>query len=191
MAGDAPLDTERLFGRRAPLVVEIGCGAGEVLVALAAAHPEQNHLGIEVYRPGVGRLLRALDEQGLANVRVAIGDATEVLRRGLAPACVDVLLVFFPDPWPKKRHHKRRLLQPAFLELACTRLADHGRLYVATDWAEYAEQILAAAAEVPGLVNLGVTGDYAPRPRWRPLTRFEARALREGRRVYDLLFARR
>lgn len=187
----AVADLDAVFGRRAPRIVEIGCGAGEVLAGLAARHPENDYLGIEVYRPGIGRLLRELDRGALANVRVAVADAAELFARRLAPASLTAVLIFFPDPWPKKRHHKRRLIQPAFLEQVRDALAGHGRLYLATDWPDYAAYMLAAAAAVPGLVNLGICADYAPRPRWRPTTRFEARALAAGRRIHELLYARR
>ncbi|MCC7410785.1 MAG: tRNA (guanosine(46)-N7)-methyltransferase TrmB [Gammaproteobacteria bacterium] len=185
-----PLEPAAVFGRHAPFLLEIGCGAGELLVSLATARPEQDYLGIEVYRPGVGRLLQALARQGCDNVRVLASDAAEVLEQRLRPESLDGVYVFFPDPWPKKRHHKRRLLNRDVLGCIASRLKEHGRLYVATDWSDYAAAVLEAARQVPQLTNLGAGAELAPRPRWRPLTRFERRALDAGRPVIDLVFAR-
>jgi tRNA (guanine-N7-)-methyltransferase len=183
-----PLDFAALFGRRAPVVVEIGSGMGETTARIASEHPETDYLAIEVHAPGVGSLLKRVEEEGLANVRVVQHDAVEVMRDMVPPDSLAAIHVFFPDPWPKKRHHKRRLLQPAFAALAASRLARGGQLHVATDWQEYAEHVLAVLSEVPGLRNSAA--GFAPRPPWRPETKFERRGLRLGHGVWDLLFTR-
>ncbi len=184
-----PLDAEAVFGRRAPLVVEIGFGMGDATAQIAAAMPDHDFLGIEVHVAGVGALLRRIGERGLANVRIVQHDAVEVLRSMIAPATLAGVHVFFPDPWPKKRHHKRRLIQPPFVALLAERLAPGGYLHCATDWQPYAEQMLEVLAAEPRLVN---TADgFAPRPAHRPLTKFEARGLELGHGVWDLVFRRR
>jgi tRNA (guanine-N7-)-methyltransferase len=186
----ALLDLEPVFDRSAPLSVEIGFGNGDNLLALAAAHPERNYLGIEVHLPGVGRLLHLLAEHGQRNVRVICRDAVEVLGGQLAPECIDELLILFPDPWPKKRHHKRRLVQPPFVELAVSRLARGGVLRLATDWEPYAHEMLATLAANPRLCNQAPDGGFIPRPEERPVTRFERRGERLGHGVWDLAFVR-
>ena len=187
--GDVPIDFAALFGRRAPVVLEIGFGMGHTTAEIAAARPDTDFLGIEVYTPGVGSLLRALDARGLANVRVTQRDAVEVLRDRIAPDSLAGVHVYFPDPWPKARHHKRRLIQPPFVTELAARLAPGGYLHCATDWAPYAEQMLEVLSAEPRLAN---TADgYAPRPDWRPLTKFERRGLRLGHGVWDLMFVRR
>jgi tRNA (guanine-N7-)-methyltransferase len=183
-----PLDFKALFGREAPVVVEIGSGMGETTARIAAENPESDYVAIEVHAPGVGSLLRRVDEEGLTNVRVVQHDAFEVLRDMVPAGSLAGIHVFFPDPWPKKRHHKRRLVQPAFAELAASRLARGGRLHVATDWQEYADQILAVLSVVPGLTN--TAAGFAPRPAWRPETKFEQRGRRLGHGVWDVLFTR-
>lgn len=186
---DAPLDLDAAFGRSAPHILEIGCGMGETTVAIAAAHPGIDYLGIEVHTPGVGSLLKQIDAANLANVRVIQHDAVAVLRQMIAPSSLDGIHIFFPDPWPKKRHHKRRLIQPPFVALAASRLKAGGYLHAATDWHEYAEQMLAVLGAEPLLANSAET--YAPRPEYRPQTKFEARGLRLGHGVWDLVFRRR
>jgi tRNA (guanine-N7-)-methyltransferase len=188
--GDGPLDLDALFGRRAPRVLEIGFGMGGSLLAMAAAAPEQDFLGIEVHRPGIGRLLAGLEAQGLGNVRVAEGDAVLLLRERLAEGTLDRLLLFFPDPWPKKRHHKRRLLQAGFVALAASRLQPGGVLHAATDWEPYAEQMLELLGACPLLQNLAPDGRYVPRPAYRPPTKFEQRGRALGHGVWDLMFRR-
>jgi tRNA (guanine-N7-)-methyltransferase len=185
----ALLDRQRLFGRVAPLVVEIGFGAGEALAARAAAHPDEDHLGIEVHRPGVGRLLLECEAQRLTNVRVSTHDAVEVLRDQVAEGSLARVLLFFPDPWPKKRHHKRRIVQPEFVALVASRLAPGGVFQLATDWAPYAEQMREVLGACPLLADLH--GGWAPRPAARPLTRFERRGERLGHQVFDLEYRRR
>ena len=173
-----PLDFAALFGRRAPVVVEIGSGMGETTARIAAEHPEVDYLAIEVHAPGVGSLLRRVEEAGLSNVRVVQHDAVEVLRDMVPPDSLAAIHVFFPDPWPKKRHHKRRLLQPAFATLAASRLAKGGQLHVATDWREYADHVLAVLSSVPALRN--TARGFAERPAGRPETKFEQRGRRLG-----------
>lgn len=185
-----PLDLNSLFGREAPRTVEIGFGNGEHLASLAAAHPERDYLGIEVHRPGVGRLMLALESRGLTNVRVSSHDAVEVLQRQIAPESLDEVLILFPDPWPKKRHHKRRLIQPAFVERVASRLRPGGLLRLATDWQPYAEEMLATLRAQPTLRNLSADGTFVPRPTERAATRFEQRGERLGHRVWDLAFQR-
>jgi len=187
--GDHPIDFPALFGRTAPVVLEIGFGMGLTTAEIAAARPDTDFLGVEVYTPGVGSLLRQLELRGLANVRVIQQDAVEVLRERIAPGSLAGIHVYFPDPWPKKRHHKRRLIQPAFVARLAERLAPGGYLHCATDWSDYAEQMLAVLSAEPRLAN--TAGGYAPRPDWRPPTRFEQRGLRLGHGVWDLMFERR
>jgi tRNA (guanine-N7-)-methyltransferase len=184
----AALNLPLTFGRGAATILEIGFGMGETTSAIAQAHPEHNYLGVEVHSPGVGSLLKQIEERGLTNVRIVQHDAVEVVEHMLAPACLAGVHVFFPDPWPKKRHHKRRLIQPAFVHLLATRLAPGGYLHLATDWEEYAQQMLAVAQAEPALANLA--DGFAPRPDHRPLTKFEARGRNLGHGVWDVLFQR-
>jgi tRNA (guanine-N7-)-methyltransferase len=181
-----PLDLAALFGRVAPVVVEVGCGMGDATAALAAAEPERDVLAVDVHTPGVGNLLALVERLGLTNVRVAEGDAVVVLRDMLAPSSLDEVRVLFPDPWPKARHHKRRLVQPAFAELVSSRLRPGGRWHVATDWPPYAEQVLDVVAGCDVL-----DGGVTTRPPGRPVTRFERRALAAGRPVVDVVAVRR
>lgn len=183
---EAPVDLDAVFGRRAPRILEIGCGMGETTVAIAAAHPDTDYLGIEVHTPGVGSLLKQIDELGLTNVRVIQHDAVAVLQHMIAPASLDGMHVFFPDPWPKKRQQKRRLIQPAFAGLAASRLKPGGYLHSATDWQEYAAQMLSVLTAEPSLAN--TAADYAERPAYRPQTKFETRGLKLGHGVWDLVF---
>lgn len=186
--GDGPCDLDTVFGRRAPRMLEIGFGAGESLLAMAAAHPENDYLGIEVYRPGVGRLLKALDERGIANVRVLRDDAVEVLARMIPPEALDAVYLFFPDPWPKKRHHKRRIVQPEFAALVGSRLRPGGLFHMATDWEDYALQMMEVMSRAPGFENAAGSGRFSARPEWRTETRFERRGERLGHEVRDLVF---
>lgn len=188
--GDAPIDPAALFGRDAPLTVEVGFGNGEALLALAEAEPAHNFIGIEVYRPGQGRVLARVEQLGLRNVRVSGDDAVELIEKRIADASLDRVLVFFPDPWPKKRHHKRRLIQPRFAATLADKLRPGGRLYLATDWRDYAQQMLAVLDATDGLVNCHGTGRYAPRFARRPPTRFEQRGQRLGHPVWDLAYQR-
>ncbi|MFA5912696.1 MAG: tRNA (guanosine(46)-N7)-methyltransferase TrmB [Burkholderiales bacterium] len=180
------LDFEQVFGRRAPTILEIGFGMGETTARIAQAHPENNYLGIEVHTPGVGSLLKLIAENALVNLRLVQHDAVEVLDHMIAPASLAGAHIFFPDPWPKKRHHKRRLIQPAFVALLASRLAPGAYLHAATDWQEYAEQILAVFAAEPTLAN--TAPGFAPRPDYRPQTKFESRGLKLGHGVWDIVF---
>jgi tRNA (guanine-N7-)-methyltransferase len=184
----AAFDATRVFGRHAPLVVEIGFGMGQATAQIAAARPSDDFLGIEVHEPGIGALLQRIDEQRLANLRIVRHDAVEVLRDMIAPTSLSAVHVFFPDPWPKKRHWKRRLIQPPFVALLASRLAPGGTLHCATDWQPYAEQMLEVLSAEP-LLNNTAKG-YAPRPDYRPLTKFENRGLALGHGVWDLVFKR-
>ena len=184
------LDLDAVFGRHAPRVLEIGFGNGESLLQMALAAPEQDFLGIEVHRPGVGRLLHRIEEEQITNIRVMCTDAVEVLERQLPPDSLDRVLLFFPDPWHKKRHHKRRILQPAFAERVRSRLKPGGLFHMATDWENYAEHMLAVMSAVPGYRNTADDGAYVPRPDYRPLTKFEQRGQRLGHGVWDLIFER-
>ena len=186
-----PLSLDSLFGRAAPCTLEIGFGNGEHLAALAAAHPERDYFGIEVHRPGVGHLLLLASLNNLTNVRASSHDAVEVLREQIAEGSLDEVLVLFPDPWHKKRHHKRRLIQPPFVELIASRLRQGGVLRLATDWKEYALQMLEVLSAAKTLfTNLSPTGDWMPRPEERAPTRFEKRGARLGHGVWDLAFIR-
>ena len=184
-----PLDFRQLFGREAPSVLEIGFGMGETTAAIAAAHPDTDYLALEVHTPGVGSLLKHIAESRLSNLRIVQHDAVEVLEDMVPPDTLAGIHVFFPDPWPKKRHHKRRLIQAEFAHLAASRLRPGGYLHAATDWQEYAAHILEVLSSEPLLENTAV--DYAPRPAYRPLTKFEQRGLRLGHGVWDIVFRRR
>ncbi len=189
LAPEQLADLDEAFGRPAPLVVEIGFGMGHALLALAASNPTWNCLGIDVYRPGIGALLNACKEQNLDNVRVAEGDARELLKR-LPRRSVHRFCVYFPDPWPKTRHHKRRLLNDAFAALLASRLESGGLIQAATDWQPYAAQMLEVLEDVAELRNVHGVGRFAPRNENRPVTRFEARGQKLGHAVYDLEFER-
>ena len=186
----APLSLDTLFGRRASRTLEIGFGNGEHLAALAAAHPERDYFGVEVHRPGVGHLLMLAAAGNLTNIRTSSHDAVEVLREQLVPGALDEVLVLFPDPWHKKRHHKRRLIQPPFVELIASRLATGGVLRLATDWENYALQMLEVLSASASFKNLSPGGDWMPRPDERAPTRFEKRGARLGHGVWDLAFRR-
>jgi tRNA (guanine-N7-)-methyltransferase len=183
-------DLNATFGRQMPRVMEIGFGNGEALIGSARQDPDRDYLGVEVHRPGVGRLLNALAASHLGNVRVYRHDAVEVLRDEIAPGALTELRIWFPDPWPKKRHHKRRLIQPAFVALAASRVAIGGRLHLATDWADYAEHMHEVLSATTAWRNLSPTGDYVARPPWRIATHFEQRGRKLGHRTWDLLHER-
>ena len=188
-AADGPIDFTALFGRHAPVVLEIGFGMGHTTAQIAMARPEDDFLGIEVYTPGVGSLLRTIRDHDIGNLRIIQQDAVEVLRDRIAINSLAGVHIYFPDPWPKLRHHKRRLIQPAFVAALCTRIAPGGYLHCATDWQPYADQMLEVLQAEPVLRNR--FEGFAPRPDWRPLTKFEQRGLRLGHGVWDLLFERR
>jgi tRNA (guanine-N7-)-methyltransferase len=183
------VDLDAAFGRRAPRVLEIGFGMGETTAEIAAQHPDVDYLGIEVHTPGVGSLLKLIDEKSLGNVRIVQHDAVEVLCDMIPHHAFDGVHVFFPDPWPKKRHYKRRLLQPAFVALLVERMKPGAYLHAATDWENYAEYILSVFKNNPQLEN--TARDYAQRPAHRPETKFESRGLKLGHGVWDIVFRRR
>lgn len=187
---DAPVDFDHVFGRSAPRTLEIGFGMGHSLLEMAAASPEQDFIGVEVHRPGVGALLNGVLTQGLSNLRVYDCDAIEVLKRCIADASLDRLLLFFPDPWHKSRHHKRRIVQPAFAELVRTKLKPGGVLHMATDWEPYADYMLEVMSVAPGYRNQASDGRWVERPSERPVTKFERRGERLGHGVWDLKFER-
>jgi tRNA (guanine-N7-)-methyltransferase len=188
--GSAPRDYDTVFGRRAPRVLEIGFGNGEQMAWSAAHEPEKDLIGVEVHRPGVGRLINALAALDANNARVYHHDAFEVIERDIAPASLDQVRVYFPDPWHKKRHNKRRLIQPQFVAFLATRVRAGGLLHLATDWADYAEQMLAVLEASPDWRNRAGPGQYSARPEWRIQTHFEKRGLRLGHGVWDLLYDR-
>ncbi len=180
------IDLDTIYGRSAPKILEIGFGMGETTATIATAHPENDYLGIEVHTPGVGSLLKEIGERNLANVRIVQHDAVEVLQHMIAPGTLDGAHIFFPDPWPKKRHHKRRLIQQPLVALLASRLKPGAYLHSATDWQEYAEQILDVFAHEPLLKN--TANGFAPRPDYRPQTKFETRGLKLGHGVWDIIF---
>lgn len=185
------LDLSSVFQREAPTVLEIGFGNGASLAAMAAAAPEKNFIGIEVHRPGVGQLLKSVAEAGLDNVRVVSGDAVQFLDNRIADGTLSRVQVYFPDPWHKKRHHKRRLIQPAFVAHLGDKLRPGGELHLATDWQDYAEHMHAVMSVAEMFENCSEHGDYIPRPAYRPETKFEQRGQRKGHGVWDLLYRRR
>ena len=186
---EGPLDITEWFGRTAPVVLEIGSGMGESTAVMAARAPGVDHLAVEVYQPGLAQLLLRAEQAGITNLRLLRGDAQDLLTEHIAPERLHSVRIYFPDPWPKRRHHKRRLVRPEFVALVSTRLAPGGLLHLATDWQPYATEMLAACTGEPALRNAAGAG-YAERPAERPVTKFEQRALDEGRTVRDLLFIR-
>jgi len=182
------LDLTQVFGRQAPTILEIGFGMGETTEKIALARPDDNFLGVEVFNAGVGAMLKRIEASQLANVRIVQHDAVEVVRDMITPATLAGVHVYFPDPWHKTRHHKRRLIQPPFVALLASRIAPGGYLHCATDWQPYAEQMLAVLSGEPLLCN--TCADYAPKPDYRPQTKFETRGLRLGHGVWDLVFKR-
>lgn len=187
------LDLDNAFGRQpgksAPKILEIGFGMGETTAVIASANPDKDYLGVEVHTPGVGALLKVIDAENIANIRIIQHDAVEVLEHMITVGSLDGIHLFFPDPWPKKRHHKRRLVQPPLVGLLASRLKPGGYLHAATDWKEYAMQILEVFSAEPLLQN--PAGGFAPRPESRPLTKFENRGLKLGHEVWDVLFKRK
>ena len=187
---DAPLSLSDVFGRTAPVVVEIGFGMGKSLVEMAAASPDKDFIGIEVHRPGVGACLSDAGDQGVENLRVMEHDAVEVLKNMIPDGSLSRLQLFFPDPWHKKRHHKRRIVQSEFAELVRTKLAIGGCFHMATDWEAYAEHMAEVMNNAPGYTNTAEEGDYVPRPEYRPITQFETRGQKLGHGVWDLIYER-
>ncbi len=187
--GETVLDLSTLFLRRAPRYLEVGSGMGEAIVDMAAQHRDNDYLAVEVHRPGVGALMRNVAERRLTNVRLMAHDIMDILKKQLPADSIDCIYLFFPDPWPKKRHYKRRLIAPTFLFLMRRVLKKHGRVFIATDWEDYAMRIMSLLTHTQGIINLAGTDQFAPRPKWRPMTKFEKRGLSEGRTIYDFVFA--
>lgn len=188
--GDGLIGSGALFSQSGPLVLEIGFGMGQSLIEMAAAAPQSNFIGIEVHTPGVGNLLRSVEERELKNIRVYRHDAVEVLRDCVPEACLDTVQIFFPDPWHKKRHNKRRLIQPGFVQQLATKLKPGGLLHLATDWEDYAQQMMTVMSAAQDFTNRYDQGSFATRPDNRPLTKFELRGERLGHGVWDLMFER-
>ncbi len=184
----AECDFTALFGRNAPLIVEIGFGNGESLAKMAAANPDTDYIGIEVHKPGVGHLMMLLDQQALSNVRIYCHDAIEILEQKIPDNSLAGVHLFFPDPWPKKKHHKRRIVSLSFVELLAKKLTSEGYFHAATDWQNYAQAMLKVLSAENILTNTSATGDYCLRPEYRPLTKFEQRGIRLGHGVWDLIF---
>lgn len=182
------LDFNKLFGRAAPCVLEIGFGMGQSFIAQAQHNPAQNYIGIEVHKSGIANVLAAIEEQQLTNIRLFDVDAIDVLQRCIPENSLAAVQLFFPDPWPKRRHHKRRLVQPTFVELIGQKLINGGKFHLATDWQDYAVQMMKVLSAAPGFTNAIAPQQYAPRPQERPLTKFELRGQRLGHEVLDLLF---
>jgi len=187
---DNPLDFDALFQRQVPRHLEIGFGMGEVLLTLAVQHPDVDYLGIEVYQPGVGRVLAETHKQALTNIRIWSEDAVQILTDCIAPASLDMIRIFFPDPWHKTRHHKRRIIQPDFVDLLAASLKPQGMLHLATDWTPYAKHMLAVLDDHADFNNQVGVGNYAPRPDSRPFTKFEKRGQRLGHQIHDLLYTK-
>jgi tRNA (guanine-N7-)-methyltransferase len=185
----ARVDWDAVFGRVAPRFLEIGFGMGGATAEIARAHPGNDYLGIEVHRPGVGNLLKLIAQDELTNLRIMSHDAVDVVNEMIAPSSLDGILIFFPDPWHKKRHHKRRLIQPEFVRMLATRLKPGGTIHCATDWENYAQQMLEVLSAEPSIEN--TASGYAERPAYRPLTKFENRGLKLGHGVWDLLFRKK
>ena len=186
-----PLDLHALFNREAPRVLDIGTGMGETTLWLARENPDNDYLAVEVHRPGIGRLLHGIAEYGLTNVRVINHDAVVVVSQQIPEESMTSIYIHFPDPWPKKRHHKRRLVQPDFINKLTTRMKLEGQLYLATDSRNLAEYMLAVCDAGAGLINLAGYGKFSPRPLWRPLTKFEQRGLNLNNRVWEMIYCRR
>ncbi len=187
---DGELNAAEAFGRKAPLILEIGFGMGQSLAQMALNEPETNWLGIEVHPPGVGKLMHTLAQQNSDNVRIYSDDAVQVLQQCIAAGSLDGVQIFFPDPWHKKRHHKRRLIQPEFVKLLAQKIRSGGRLHLATDWENYAEQMLEVLEASDSFTNDAKLNHYSPRQQSRPLTKFEKRGQRLGHGVWDLLYSR-
>ena len=187
---DHVIDFHELFQRDCPVVLEIGFGNGESLATMAAQNPEHCYLGVEVHRPGVGSLLLNIERLALTNLRLCMLDSVELLQNWIADASLNGIQIFFPDPWPKARHHKRRLIQPDFVQLLRRKLEPGGRIHLATDWPDYAEQMLQVMEAAEGFSNAAGAGNWLARPDWRPETKFERRGLKLGHPVHDLLYTR-
>jgi len=188
--GAAVLDFEALFSNDHPVIMEIGFGNGDATWQMAAAHPDENYLGVEVHKPGVGHLLLKIEEHGLNNIRIACEDAVELLSLRIPDRSLSGVRIYFPDPWPKKRHHKRRIIQPRFMDLLARKMRSGAMLHLATDWEPYAEHMLEVMHNSNNFENLSPDGGALPKPEWRPATKYEKRGERLGHGVFDLVFRR-
>lgn len=184
------INPDEIYQRRAPLILDIGIGMGDSCISLARSNPDNNYLGIDVHPPGIGSALRQIHAHKLSNVRLICHDVIDVLEKQLLKESVDSVYIFFPDPWPKKRHHKRRLINKDFLDLLIPKLYRHARIFIATDWEDLAEHVITVCDSHPDLINLAGKGNSAPRPVWRPLTKFEQRGKNLGHGVWDFIYAR-
>jgi len=184
-----PLDLNKIFARRAPRILEIGTGMGGATAQIAKSNKENDYLAVEVHRPGIGSLMRQIEENKLSNIRLMSHDIVEILKYQLPENTIDCVYIFFPDPWPKKKHHKRRLISSSLLTLIKPVLKKYGRLFIATDWENYAEQIIDVIEHQVDVINLAGNNKYSPRPRWRPMTKFEKRGLNKGHQVFDFVLA--
>jgi len=187
----SPINFQELFGRECPVVLEIGFGNGESLALMAEQNPDRCYLGVEVHRPGVGSLLLNIERLGLTNLRLSMSDSVELLQSQIADHSLSAVQIYFPDPWPKARHHKRRLIQAEFVQLLRRKLKANGTVHMATDWPDYADHMLDVMEHADGFTNDAGPGQWTPRPAWRPETKFERRGLRLGHPVHDLVFTRR
>ena len=187
-AGKQLLDVAKLYQKQSPLILEIGFGMGDSLIEMAQSNPDFNYLGIEVHKPGVGRLLGNISEHSLTNIRVMQADAVEVLKSQILDYSLNSVYLFFPDPWHKRRHNKRRIVKDEFIQLLRKKLQSHGQFHMATDWKDYALQMLKEMKNTSGFKNCSADGDYIPRPEYRPMTKFERRGERLGHGVWDILF---
>ncbi len=188
---DGAIDADTVFGRSGPKVLEIGFGMGDSLLQMAAAEPATDFIGIEVHPPGVGTIMNIAQSEGISNLRVYLADANDVLEECFPPQSIDRLQLYFPDPWHKKKHNKRRIVQPQFVQLVREKLRPGGVLHMATDWQHYAEQMLETLDEAEGFENIAGIGEYSPRPDYRPMTKFEKRGERLGHGVWDLIYKKR
>ena len=188
---DGAIDTDKVFGRSGFKVLEIGFGMGDSLLQMAAAEPATDFIGIEVHPPGVGTIMNIAQSEGISNLRVYLADANDVLEECFPPQSIDRLQLYFPDPWHKKKHNKRRIVQPQFVQLVRKKLRPGGVLHMATDWQHYAEQMLETLDEAEGFENVAGIGQYSPRPDYRPMTKFEKRGERLGHGVWDLIYKKR
>jgi tRNA (guanine-N7-)-methyltransferase len=188
---DGKLDFAKIFQREVPRILEIGFGSGRSLLAMAKQHPEEDYIGIEMFQPGIGGLLLGMELQQIDNIRVFYADAVEVLEQCISEESLDVVQIFFPDPWQKRKHHKRRLIQPEFISKLAAKLKLHGTLHLATDWEDYAKDMMRVLSESEEFINLAGHGNYADRSTQRPvITKFEERGARSGRKIWELQFAK-
>lgn len=188
---DGVIDYQKVFQREAPTILEIGFGSGRSLLEMAKLHPEENFIGVEMHQPGIGALLLGIEANNVSNIRIYYADAVEVLGRAIPDASLDIIQIFFPDPWQKRKHHKRRLIQPEFVNVLATKLKQQGKLHLATDWEDYAIHMMKVLSQAEAFLNLAGHGNFSERSSQRPIvTKFEARGERVGRRIWELQFVK-